>query len=274
MFEDALFLTYQKKNDKKQPQNKPENGTTASCINLLLKMSSIRQFYREKYAFNPVTLSFNDPSLRAEYNISLNRKEINRTALRLLVIYNCLSAPLFFYFNSYLDSKLIDGYYGFIGQLFLFTIYLVHALFFLIYCVEMGLERWPFLYHHIGGEGEHEHEEYKRKTIQAIRTTLILGYALLSPCGIGLALNVKARNLCTHVQISMKEVGVPPSIHLSALLDILFTLSYHSICPFFTHCFATFTYVLSGLSPLPCPPPLSFSSFVTHPHSGVHLFGG
>ena len=114
-------------------------------------MTSMRQYYREKYAFNPVTLSFKDPTLRTEYNIYLQRKEINRAALRLLCIYNCMSAPLFFYFNSYLDSKLIDGYYGFFGQLFLLTIYVVHAVFFLIYLLEMGLERWPFLYHSIGG---------------------------------------------------------------------------------------------------------------------------
>ena len=165
----------------------------------------MRQFYREKYAFNPYTLSFKDPTLRAEYDIYLQRKEINRDALRLLVIYNCVSAPLFFYFNSYLDSKLIDGYYGFIGQLFLSTIYLVHSLFFLMYFMEMGLERWPcYLHHHMGGG---EHEDYQRKTIQTLRTLLILGYALMSPCGIGLALNVKARNLCTHMQVSMKEVG-------------------------------------------------------------------
>lgn len=208
------------------------------------KMTSLRQYYREKYAFNPVTLSFKDPTLRTEYNLYLKRKEINRHALRCLLIYNCISAPLFFYFNSYLDSKLIDGYYGYLGQMFLCCIYTVHVLFFLIYGVEMGLERWPCLYHPIGGQSilchvNHHHpppvpllhppspylsnpfgpsdssdartgddqEEYKRHTIQALRSGLILCYALLSPCGIGLALNVKARNLCTHVQISMKEVS-------------------------------------------------------------------
>ena len=56
-----------------------------------------------------------------------------------------------------------------------------------------------------------QQEEYKRETILALRSALILCYALLSPCGIGLALNVKARNLCTHVQISMKEVTVTVS---------------------------------------------------------------
>ena len=115
-------------------------------------MTSMRQYLREKYAFNPVTLSFKDPTLRAEYNVYLQRKEVNRSALWLLFFYNCLSAPLFFYFNSYLDSKLIDGYYGFIGQLFLFCIYIVHILFFLIFVVEMAIERWPSLsYHHMGG---------------------------------------------------------------------------------------------------------------------------
>lgn len=114
-------------------------------------MTSMRQYYREKYAFNPVTLSFKDPTLRTEYNVYIQRKEINRTALRWLCIYNCTSAPLFFYINSYLDSKLIDGYYGLFGQFFLISIYIVHAVFFLLYLLEMGLERWPCLYHSIEG---------------------------------------------------------------------------------------------------------------------------
>ena len=164
----------------------------------------MRQLYKEKYAFNPYTLSFKDPVLRAEYDVHLQRKKIDRGPLRFLLLYNCVSAPLFFYYNSYLNSKLIDGYYGFIGQLFLSTIYLVHSLFFLMYFMEMGLERWPcYLYHHIGGG---EREDYKHMSVQTLRTILILGYALMSPCGIGLALNVKARNLCTPEQITMNEV--------------------------------------------------------------------
>ena len=89
------------------------------------------------YSYDLCTFTFNKrPKLNERFDQHLQTIKINKSILFGMFIYNCIGLTTVMIKDIYLSTDLYDGLYGVFGQIFLFTVLLVHAMFFTLYYLE------------------------------------------------------------------------------------------------------------------------------------------
>lgn len=151
-----------------------------------------------KYEINMFTMQFADKVLNEEFDDYLLNKDADQLSLTFLMTYNVLTGPAFLYTNLYIDNQPLSGHYGRLGQFFVYTVSQIYCLFFVMLFMEKKGFYW--LLNHWGGGST--------RYVQRMRMVLIASYILLVPCGTGLAMLVKIRNLCSPEQLSIHEIYI------------------------------------------------------------------
>jgi len=176
-----------------------------------------------QYKFSTIIYQFRDAAVNARYKDYMRCKAVHKGAMWGLTAYNIATGPSFIYYNLFVNRAALHGHHGIYGQLFTVAVFLVQALFSLLFFIEtVDKARLSDRY---------------RELLYSTRSYLLPVYACLSTLCCGFAMNLRSSNPCTPEQTGVMDVfycttSPPGMIPVDTfVIGILMAVFHHFVLP-------------------------------------------